>query len=472
MSERRSLFLLMAAGAALLGGAWWLSKMPAELSPPERAGAAIPLMVGLLLMLGAVHLGATRVAESTAPGWRAWGIVIAVAIAARAMLLATTPILEIDLYRYLWDGECLRLGVNPFSWSPAEIRAELADPDPSAPAGLRRLGEHAARDLPAQDILLRVHFADVPTIYPPTAQSVFAAVARWTAGAPRAEKVRAWKAFALAWELAACIATALLLRAAGLNPLLAIVFLWSPLALKEIANSGHLDSLAVALAAFAVLATPRRPALAGLLLALAAGAKLYPVALLPLLILYPGEAADRVRRRLIFAMAFAIASAAIWAPFLKTESGRTPFAGLGAFAKDWEMNGAIFSLVRGNLVPTEPGEKETWFTVMPEPARKTLAAKVDPERSARVVVGMAWVAIAGWAIVRMRRAPSAASLQHACFQTLVWLWLLAPTGNPWYLTWALPFLAGEPNRVWRWLPALAPLYYLRFWFEAQGPTPL
>jgi hypothetical protein len=429
-------------------------------------------MVGLLLALGAVHVGATRVAENVRPDGRAWILVIAVAVAGRAILLSTTPILEVDVYRYLWDGECLRLGVNPFSFTPAETIAEIADPEPSAPAGLKRLAQHASRDLHAQDVLLRVHYADVPTIYPPVAQAAFATSASLTAGAPRAAKVGTWKAFAIAWDLAACAATAALLRAAGLAPLLAIGALWSPLALKEIANAGHLDSMATALAAFAVLATPKRPGLAGLLLALAAGAKIYPVALAPLLFLYPGAGERPFRRRSKFALMFLVTSAALWAPFLKTESGRSPLSGLGAFARDWEMNGAIFALIRGNLVPGAPGEVEAWFTVAPQQARLALAARIDPERAARAVVGLAWVLIAARAIVRMRRTPSPAGLQRACFSVLVWLWLLAPTGNPWYLVWTLPFLAGEPNRAWRWLPALAPLYYLRFWFEAQGPTPL
>ena len=36
---------------------------------------------------------------------------------------------------------------------------------------------------------------------------------------------------------------------------------------------------------------------------------------------------------------------------------------------------------------------------------------------------------------------------------------LSPTLHPWYLTWALPFLACFPSRAWTWLLALAPLCY-------------
>lgn len=56
-----------------------------------------------------------------------------------------------------------------------------------------------------------------------------------------------------------------------------------------------------------------------------------------------------------------------------------------------------------------------------------------------------------------------ATLAEGVFLTLAWFWLLAPTQNPWYWTWALPFLVFTRNRAWLWVSGIVFAYYLRFW---------
>jgi hypothetical protein len=59
------------------------------------------------------------------------------------------------------------------------------------------------------------------------------------------------------------------------------------------------------------------------------------------------------------------------------------------------------------------------------------------------------------------------------FSTLAWFWMLSPTLNPWYWTWALPFVLFARNRGWFLVSALVLLYYLRFWFAYQwGSEPV
>ena len=52
---------------------------------------------------------------------------------------------------------------------------------------------------------------------------------------------------------------------------------------------------------------------------------------------------------------------------------------------------------------------------------------------------------------------------EAGFLTLAWFWLLCPTQNPWYWTWALPLLPFARSRVWMAVSGFVLLYYLRFW---------
>ena len=61
---------------------------------------------------------------------------------------------------------------------------------------------------------------------------------------------------------------------------------------------------------------------------------------------------------------------------------------------------------------------------------------------------------------------------EVAFLTLVWFWLLLPTQNPWYLTWAWPLIPFARCRVWLALSGLTFVYYLRFWMTARLTEPL
>jgi hypothetical protein len=47
--------------------------------------------------------------------------------------------------------------------------------------------------------------------------------------------------------------------------------------------------------------------------------------------------------------------------------------------------------------------------------------------------------------------------------------VLSPALHPWYLAWALPFLAIHPSRAWSWLVSAAPLcYWMLGRWRAEG----
>jgi hypothetical protein len=53
---------------------------------------------------------------------------------------------------------------------------------------------------------------------------------------------------------------------------------------------------------------------------------------------------------------------------------------------------------------------------------------------------------------------------------VAWFWLLLPTLNPWYWTWAVPFLPFSRSRAWLAVSGLAFTYYFRFWLVAHFPN--
>ncbi|MBW3597885.1 MAG: hypothetical protein KY475_11500 [Planctomycetes bacterium] len=423
--------------------------------------------------------------------------IIVPAIVFRLALLTSEPIQEIDVYRYLWDGAAAAHGVNPFRYAPEQVRAADAD-DGELPADLRHLAELRDRSASLGEALQRIHFGELTTVYPPVSQVVFA-MAEWTipAGASVFQRVTIFKAVLLLFDGATIYLVWLLLRMAGRHPAWVIAYAWCPLVLKEFANSGHLDAIAVCFTTAAVWLTAkslfdsrcRRPALWGaagaVFLGLAVGAKLYGVVLVPLLV---GVAFVQVgwRHAVKLGLIALAVSGVLLAPMLLTEpaaasSPQSPQAGLAVFMTRWEMNDFLFMLLVENLRPSgaSAGSSEVWFAVVPDAWRKALIEPlasrlaVDAGMAAflvtRAFTSVAFLAVAlglAWRASRRRRLDS---FLEAAFLTLAWFWLLSPTQNPWYWTWALPLLPFARGRAWWAVSGIAFAYYLRFWLAYHYP---
>jgi hypothetical protein len=157
--------------------------------------------------------------------------------------------------------------------------------------------------------------------------------------------------------------------------------------------------------------------------------------------------------------------------------GDDPSLGVTTFLRRWEMNGFLFLVLIENLRPTTEVRqgRRAWFSIVPESARRVVIGKtqalfnVNPRESpfltARILTATVFLLIAISLALRAFRAADAAYLNEAGFLTLAWFWLLCPTQNPWYWTWAMPLLPFARGRAWIVVSGLALLYYLRFWFD-------
>ena len=183
-------------------------------------------------------------------------LVVAFAALFRLSVLIAPPFLSDDVYRYIWDGRVQAAGVNPYRHVPAA-------------AALAHL-----RDADIYPNINRRDYA--PTIYPPLAQMIFFLATR------ASESVVWMKALMVLFEAAGLWALAALLASFGLPRQRVLLAAWHPLAVWEIASSGHLDALVVCCVALALLARRReRHGLTGALLAAAVLVKLFPLVLLP-----------------------------------------------------------------------------------------------------------------------------------------------------------------------------------------------
>ncbi len=495
----------------------------------DSPGRSRPILF-VLLTLGvafAVYLLAIAICRRASSDRRVLVVILAGAFAFRAILLPSVPIQEVDIYRYMWDGAVLAHGASPFGYCPEEVL--------SAPSGettdnrLARLVQLRDSDAELNVVLQRVHFRHLPTVYPPVSQAVFAAAAVTTPqNASVALRLTIMKAWLLLFDLATLLLVLWLLRLAGRPAALCVVYGWCPLLMKEVANSGHLDSIAIFFTTLSICllgqawANHDAPAAisagqgrgrrltspwllatgAAFALGLGVGAKLYPVVLTPLLAVACVRCTGWRRSLLPAGVVVLTAILVLWPmrPNPRTGSwpieenaerageaesgeaaGPRPALGLKTFLTRWEMNDFLFLLLMENLKPRDaiPEGQVAWFSIVPESWREIVIGCVPDRWSvdrwgaaflfARCVTAVVFLSVAAGLAWSIRRRERTADLFQAAFLTLVWFWLLSPTQNPWYLAWVLPLLPFARNRAWLALSGLVLLYYLRFWLRYHFP---
>jgi len=521
------------AAIVLLGFASWPIYLAIALTSPRFdydapfADRPIPRVLALLAVAFAMHLAALAIALRMQPTRWLMAWIVTAAVAFRLTLLPSTPIQEIDIYRYVWDGAVSAAGVSPFRYSPEQVLEAAASdaPKETLPDDLVRLVAMHDGQPALAVILSRVHFPDVPTVYPPVSQAAFA-LAAWLT--PRhatvAGHLLTFKCVFVGFDLLTLWLVIALLRHTRRHAGWSLAYGWCPLVIKEFANSGHLDAIAVCLTTAAAYLVVRGlfeenvsrgtrrvlTASAAMCLSLAVGAKLYPVVLAPLF-LFAVMRRDGWREALGAGVLLSACTTSVLWPMLKGQprpspsmmtdaaeesapfpanaseawTPQNPSRGLRTFLGHWEMNDFLFLVLVENVKPLAetPLAERPWFAVVPEDWRQRpvgpLAARlhIAPKTCAfllvRVATSMAFVLIALGLAWRAAAEREASRWLKAVFLTLAWFWLLSPTQNPWYWTWAMPFIPFARSRMWLLLSGLALGYYLRFWLGYHWPdTPV
>ena len=500
----------------------WLSQRFLYDSRPEQR----PIFEVVALFWGAFvfYLIALRIAIQASRIENVTAVIVLFAAGFRAILLASDPIQEVDIYRYLWDGQAAIAGVSPFRYAPRQVLESCTDD--LLPGNLARLIAKRDSSEAVRTILSRVHFSELPTVYPPVSQFFFAAAALTTPEtADVSARIVIMKAWLLAFDLGTLWVLISLLQRLRLPVGWALAYGWCPLVMKEFANSGHLDSIAIFLTMLALSCTVKAKCtnaadgtgalrsgfgwwvLSAAFLALAVGAKLYPIVLAPLIILSAARGVGAFRS-LITATVFLLLVGLVLMPMVGKPVGppltdakehtsfdmpdepeddtqstepSEPTAGLMAFLSHWEMNDFVFLLLVENLKPEAQTQssQRPWFAIVPDDWRKSVVDKVSaslnlspknvPFSLARVITAIMFITLAMWWAWRGSGAVDGQLLLECAFLTIAWFWLLAPTQNPWYWCWAVPLLPFARGRTWLAMSGLVLTYYLRFWLAAHWP---
>lgn len=395
-------------------------------------------LVALMMIAGAGYLLALfsrkrEWAKQSRSGVFFW-FAIAVGLLVRLVFFGTTPIFEDDFYRYLWDGAVVAEGNNPYLHAPAEAIQNpiFSAPDPELQALADRSG----------DVISRVPYPLVKTIYPPVAQVAFATAhmfAPWS--------LTGWRLVLLLADLATLVLILSLLRHFGKSPWWVLVFWWNPLAITEVANAGHMDALLLPTITGTLLAAVSgRTKTSAVALALGVGIKFWPVLLAPILFRYFKQKNTKTAPAFIV---FTALAAAFVAPQILSGLGGSD--GLSTYSEGWQTNAFLFGVIL-----------DGWRAVAPAGT----ALLPDPGLLARLSV--AALLIAKVVVLCRRGETDDMTLVTALLTITAMLFVLSPTGYPWYFLWLLPFLCIRPDPALLVLTVTLPLYDLRYPMMASG----
>lgn len=388
------------------------------------------VIIGGLLAGGLIYFLAFRLLQSNQSSRPILFWIIGTGLLMRLVLLGFSPPIENDFHRYLWDGAITANGIDPYAYSPEDI---LQGDYSIAPAKAARLDPLIEQ---GRETLSHINHPHLRTIYPPVAQGAFA-MAYWLTPF----KLVGLRLVYLLFDIMAMVLLALLLKQTGQSLLRLMIYWWNPLLIYEVYFNSHYDLIVGSLLILFVWAIiNQRFVTMTIGLALAVGAKLWPVLLAPFL-LFTGK--KSIRHRLYLGMFLAILLAGILSPYMLAIQGENN-SGVVAYTRDWEANGWAYI----------PLEKLGWNIV------ETLESKLDGRYPARALV-VVILFICALALTWWKKC----STERLCFSiclVILLMMLLSPTVYPWYYVSLIGLAAITPQPMFLLWTLLLPLSYLKW----------
>lgn len=238
--------------------------------------------------------------------------ILALAFFARLIAIQATPLLEDDYFRYLWDGLQTVTSLNPYLFAPEYYF------------------DHPDVDGAWLDILFNINYPEIPTIYGPVLQGLFAIAYVISPGEVGAIQTLL---------LIADVSILLLLVQQNVPVRALLIYVVHPLILKEAMASSHPDILIGGFILAALVAWKNKQAVwVGVCMGIAVATKISALLVLPFLFMPP---ADKNYYWIIkTSAAFFIALSLCYLPFLI--QGDNDLKALEVFAKDWKFNPLIY----------------------------------------------------------------------------------------------------------------------------------
>ncbi len=353
-------------------------------------------------------------------------LILIVGFLIRTILVPSNPILSDDVFRYLWDGKVFSNGFNPFAYPPASSVLE----------GLRDTAIYPS-----------INFKDIPTVYPPMAQIVFAV--SFVIG----YNIIVWKIVLFIFEGLLVFFLYKLLIHFKMNGLRLSIYFLNPLVIIETYSSGHMEVIAVCSFIIGIYYFYKNKTILSISMFVLSILTKYNPSIMILVFLKKGF----IKKILLVFGAIILALI----PFAL--NGSVPTAGMISFANRWEFNGFIYKMFLF-IYDLFGFESSKWFSFAYNGRVEDLYLTGAFFYKLLAVLVLLIMLVDQFKKLKMTENFKGINYLQPVLLMGSAMLLLSPTLYPWYLIWIIPLLIFLPNWSWLLFTMLIQLSY----FVLQG----
>ena len=251
--------------------------------------------------------------------------VLVIALLFRLVLLFSTPRLSNDYHRFIWDGELISNGNNPYEFKPAE--QEFDSPKEAVTLKDRTYD--------------KMNSKEYYSVYPPVNQAFFGLV-EYASGNNSYQFIVLLRILLIGFDIGVILILAKLLKWFSKKKELVVVYALNPLVITELTGNLHFEGVTL----FFVLAAmwfllQKRTVQAGLLYALAICTKLIPILFLPLFIFRM-----KWKQLFVFYGVIGVFTFLLFFPFMDVNLLDTFGSSISLYFKNFEFNGSLYNVFR------------------------------------------------------------------------------------------------------------------------------
>lgn len=321
-----------------------------------------------------------------------FSLFLAAAIGLRLLLFFATPTLSDDYFRFIWDGQLLANGVNPFDFLPTEVTIDFPN---------------------KAELLAGMNSSEYYTVYPPIAQVVYF-LGAWLSPNSILGSIILMRCVILLAEIGVILLLPKLLSLLKMNPLNSLWYCLNPLVIIELTGNLHFEGIVIF---FFLLATYllvlQKQTLSAIAWAFAAATKLIPIFFLPIILRKLS-----FKKAALFYLTFGIVFLALWLPLHNSTLIPHFLESIQLYSKTFEFNASVYYVIRAIGF-----EQVGWNVIQ----------TAGPWLTRIAYIGMAIVLL-------RKKIISWTSFFGLLLFALSWYYLLALIVHPWYSI-TLVFLA-------------------------------
>ena len=251
--------------------------------------------------------------------------ILFIAILFRIVLLFMTPNLSDDYFRFIWDGDLISNGKNPYELKPI-------DQVFSSPKEAVTLKDRTYDKMNSKEYY---------SVYPPVNQ-VFFGLVEYASGNNSYQFIVLLRLLLIGFDMGVILLLAKLLKWFSKKKELAVIYALNPLVITELTGNLHFEGVTL----FFVLAAmwfllQKRTVQAGLLYALAICTKLIPILFLPLFIFRM-----KWKQLFVFYGVIGVFILLLFLPFMDVNLLDTFGSSISLYFKTFEFNGSLYNMFR------------------------------------------------------------------------------------------------------------------------------